>query len=280
MLRIFAIGGGGGGGGGRRGAVSTLAVGGGGGASGTLFLDDFPIEQFLGSSALQITIGAGGGGGAGGAADSTSGSIGTAGGDTVIYLSGFPNIFLNVKGGPAGSGGTNSVGTGGTNRNSQVFRALTSSGGSGGAGRSGSFGFNTFPETSLGLCGGAGGGAIDSSNNAWAGNSITAKATSATSAILLNAGIVQGSVVAEGGPINSATGPAQTPTSISTESPTRYGAGFGGAGGGAGRTTAATNGGNGVRSGGGGGGGPSRNGFAAGAGGRGGDGYVLIMAWG
>ena len=278
VIRIMAIGGGGGGGGGRRGAVGTVAGSGGGGSSGAMQLIDFHVSELASVSALQIIIGSGGTGGPAAAADSTNGTIGADGGATEIRHLGYPNRFIFAAGGVGGGAGTTAGGLGGLAYSCNVHKC-SSTGGSGTAGRTTSFGLTVSPQSNSGLCGGAGGGGVDATNAGWAGNNVNSKTASGSISGVLNPSLVFNTAVATGGAVNSAAGPTPTPQEA-TDNPSRFGPGFGGAGGGAGTTQAATNGGSGVRGGGGGGGGGSRNGFAAGAGGRGGDGYVCIWVWG
>ena len=274
----MAIGGGGGGGGGRRGAVGTVAGSGGGGSSGAMQLIDFHVSELASVSALQIIIGSGGTGGPAAAADSTNGSLGTDGGATEVRHLGYPNRFITVAGGVAGGAGTTSGGVGGVAYGCNIHKC-SSTGGNGTAGRTSSFGQTAITNSFSGLCGGAGGGGVDAANVGYAGGFVTTKGVAGNISGVFNPSLLGGAAIASGGAVNSAAGPTPTPEAA-TDNPSRFGPGFGGAGGGAGTTQAATNGGNGVRGGGGGGGGGSRNGFAAGAGGRGGDGYVCIWAWG
>jgi len=277
FVRIMAISGGGGGGGGRRGAAATIAGSGGGGSSGSMILQDFHVSEFNGATTLTVIIGAGGTGGAAATADSTNGSAGNAGGATEVRLGDSINKFMYVPPGQAGGAGTTAGGSGGTALSCIIFESTGSSGVSGGAGRTASFALPVSPSLQNGLCGGAGGGGVDAANVGYAGNNVNAKTLSGNIIGISNPNV--SGAVATAGAVNSAAGPTQTPQ-YSTDNPSPFGPGFGGAGGGAGTTQAATNGGNGVRGGGGGGGGGSRNGFAAGAGGNGGNGYVCIWAWG
>jgi len=278
VRRITAMGGCGVGGGGRSGAAATIAGSGGGGASGAMQLIDFHVSELASVSALQIIIGSGGTGGPAAAADSTNGTAGSGGGATEVLHLGYPNRFIVAAPGVGGGAGTTAGGSGGVAYACNIHKC-SSTGGSGTAGRTASFGVTAIVQANSGLCGGAGGGGVDAANVGYAGNNVNPKGAAGSASSISNPALITGTAVATGGAVNSAAGPTPTPQAA-TDNPSQFGPGFGGAGGGAGTTQAATNGGNGVRGGGGGGGGGSRNGFAAGAGGRGGDGYVCIWAWG
>jgi hypothetical protein len=122
--------------------------------------------------------------------------------------------------------------------------------------------------------GGAGGGGVSSGDAVGNGGPIS---TSASTAIAIsNPDYVRNQTLIAGGVGDNAT----------TRSPhrytlfTKYSPGVGGVGGGGGSLTTANNGQDGYRGGGGGGGGGARNGITTGNGGKGGDGYVVIAAFG
>lgn len=279
-LYIFAVGAGGGGGGGRRAATSASAGGGGGGGGGAqIYLHYLLDDVVVPGSQLNVVIGAGGSGGAGGSADNTNGNAGTAGGDTYIKLNNRAGFLAYAVGGNLGSGGTTSGGAAGAARGSIYFHIYgVLHGGAGSAGSLGTKGTNysilSARASGLTWHGGSGGGGFTTPSSVAAGTDIiagTSTSISFVNPILLNSS--SGSIVMAGGTADGGVGTSSYRHILGRLTP-----GIGGAGGGGGNTVGAGVGGNGYRGSGGGGGGGSKVGFAAAAGGKGGNGYVCIVA--
>jgi hypothetical protein len=255
---ILWAGGGGSGSGGRQ--ATSVGRGGGSGGSGGGF-----IIQRLAASELNatetVTVGAGGTGGASVTIDSTTGTPGTAGGDT---------NFKNWKalGGNRGLGGF----TANNSQSAAVAGYLynqNQANGNGGAGLVGigqAGGGNSFIITFS--CGGAGGGGAAASGTTNVNGANGGGRTVST----------HGNMTAlAGGSAGTSAGVAPTAGSNST---TYYGGGTGG-GSGAYRTGVAGMAGaaGGWPSGGGGGGSGADNGFASGSGAAGGKGYAVIITY-
>lgn len=277
----------GGGGGGGAGFAATVArQGGGGGGGGSASHVSFILPAIICPETLYMYIGAGGSGG------TTSGQSGTAGNVTTITL--YPentlnNTLLLTGGGSSGGGGTNAGGgTAGTGATVSLVTTSTrfpqfifsargdanaSIGLSGDPGTAGGFnrvaGISNPIDTSAGkfILGGVGGGGMgDAADPVYAGGSHTA-----TSPIWIESVLSGGVAAARNG---------QQGTLIQDR---RLGGFFvlGGTGGatttGAAAETAGA-GGPGILGSGGGGGGSAYIGSTQGAGGKGGDGFVLITA--
>jgi hypothetical protein len=294
-----------GGGGGARQGSAVNTYGGGGGGGGSLNSAYYLVESLgiSGESApgpgapsarpgawgktLTVVIGAGGTGGAGGASDTSNGSPGGRGGDSWVFVTGSrfsSNGMISAYGGanyssPFGGGGTTTTGAGGTPASVSVAPLIN---GLSSAQTSTTYSWNGTSSSvfqnassitvySIGNNGGAGGGGIRNDNVAFNGGGIS-YFSGQTISVVSNP-LISGVSIKTGGSANSAA-PSYLPTSFYAA----YGHGFGGAGGGSGTSTNGSNGEDGWRGGGGGGGGASRNGFIAGNGGKGGDGYCLIVA--
>jgi hypothetical protein len=225
-------------------------------------------------STLDILIGAGGTGGPARTTDNTANGSATSGGSTLVRFPGQTTPLMNANGGGPSTG--NAGGTGGFGIvsfiNAISIAASTGNGVSGGSSST----TNKSVANLTGI-GGAPGGGISATNFAYSGGSVGQDTSnSPIGAVQIRSGtnILTGSTANSGLP-----GP-----SANVIGGYHYGSAFmhgvGGAGSGSGATIDAAEGGNGYRGGGGGGGGASRNGFLSGAGGKGGDGYVCIWAWG
>ena len=254
VLRIpTLIGGGGGGGSGRRGASGTARTGGGGGAGGARFAGEFPADflRSLGAE-LTLTIGAGGAGGASIATDNTNGANGSVGGYSEIAIGG--NLFLSVRGSFGGNGGRSAFVAAGGVCNSRG----TWLGGSGASANAD----GTVPSTYIytpGACGGGG-----------AGGGIRTSDLAHYRGLGGGAGLT-GTYADQAYPGDPA---GKTLDGI----PTYHQPGVGGGGGASEVAAPAGMGGAGqCPGGGGGGGGASSNGYASGAGGKGGDGLAVLI---
>ncbi len=252
-LDFLMCGGGSGGGSGRRGAAASARFGGGGGSPGNWNLGSLRVSLL--TSPLSVVVGAGGTGGAAVTADSTSGNVGSTGGDT--SLSNGATTYAIAKGNTGGSGGTASAGTGAGVTTNLTLRPVGSGGassttGSAASGQSGTAGS------------GGGGGGIDASDVIRSGGSGGQGSLAAPTATSGGTAGTSGATGGNGG----------TPSNTDFQS-----GGSGGGGGGSSITTTAGSGGNGSRGGGGGGGGASVNGQTSGAGGNGGDGFIHLTVW-
>jgi len=248
LVRVRAIGGGGGGGSGRLGGTPTYS-GGSGGAGGASSEEVFNAAGL--TSTVTVTVGVGGAGGAGQTTTFTDGNPGVSGG-----VSSFGS-YLKANGGPAGAGGnmgSPATPTGGAGQYN---------GGDGGL--SGPFAGQPGGTAVLGGSGGGGGGSTDGSSVSYLGG-----AGGTLSYYGDNSGATGGS------------GPGVAGGAGYTAGATTYTNGGGGGGGAYGHTTSAGgNGGAGGLYGGGGGGGGSANNtkIISGAGGKGGDGMVLVITY-
>lgn len=304
-LFLFAVGGGGGGAGGWRSATNGSG-GGSGGMAGNIVLTEISTKMFAGVQTLNIIIGSGGTGGAGSASNGASPSDGGSGGATQIWISGRKSYFISAAGSQHGrspgspTGGTSQAPSGQSVGMSLLFGVpftalatpiafTASSNGYNNKGAQGgwnSVGSSVVINSPYG-CGGAGGGAVNSSTGvATAGGAIRilnptsdfdTSLTKEVISFMTDTKYAQGDTVYSGGAINTATAPLDATELICSEC--MFSAGFGGAGGGAGASTSANNGAKGYRGGGGAGGGGSKA-VTAGNGGAGGNGYVKIITIG
>ena len=273
-LIIFAIGAGGGGGGGGTRASGNPQSGGGGGAQGAIVVTDFQnIEDLGANTTLSVVIGAGSAGGLGASSDNTAGSSSAdTAGTTTITVTGKPGVLICCLGGGNGGGGTNGAPSASTAR-SGFINGITSTavaivGSSSGTGTS----VNVLNMRYC--CGAQGGGlgiGVDGIVSTTSGGSITPGISSST--YVGNPNFI--TTVYTGG---SLTAPLVTPVNSTHQVHGKMSPGYGGPGGGSGVTVGGQNGGKGYRGSGGGGGGCCLNGFGAGTGGRGGNGYVCIVA--
>ena len=162
FVEVYCIGGGGGGGGGRR-ESAAVGDGGGGGAGGGYSVKSFQADALNATETVTVGAGGGGGTGAGAGVGDLDGSIGTAGGDTSFGTT----TLLVAKGGSAGTAGVDGGGgtsSGGALANGEIKEA----GGDGGAGEPA----GTVPvSTATGMSprGGGGGGEENTSSVAGAG---------------------------------------------------------------------------------------------------------------
>lgn len=255
LVEVLVFGGGGGGGSGRRGAAGTVRCAGGAGGGGgwtraLLNAADLPAS-------CPIFVGAGGLGGSSFAvADNSNGVVGGSGGSSVFndVTPGATTVpRVRAGGGAPGAGGTN-AGAGGGGGGFALW-----GGGAGAAAQAAGFNGVTGSDTAGPAGGGSGGGvtATDVATSAGSGgvNSTLDQTRAAAGTVLLGAG--------EDGRATLSMGP-----------------GNGGGGGGASILGAAGAGGaGGLYGGGGGGGGASLNGFAVGAGGKGGDGAAFVITY-
>jgi hypothetical protein len=276
FLYVFAVSGGGGGSAGGRTASLNIARGGNGGGAGTIFHDLLFAPSIGGpGTVLEITIPAGGSGSAGVTLDTTNSSVGTAGGNLEIKIAGQPGYLIKLNGGLGANGSASSTAV--NNQVGIVFKHRTTrtfASGVGGAATPQDIGTQVHIE-----CGGAGGGGIDTGNNASAGANIWFSDRFGFNSMLMNPTLgVRRSrsaislVGLTGGAINSNAASQQFHIFD------RFSPGYGGVGGGSSTTQTGGTGGYGWRGSGGGGGGASRNGFISGRGGDGGNGYCVIMA--
>ncbi len=256
---------GGGGGSGARQATTSARGGGSGGAGGSFCKMDLIASSI--TSPVTIVVPAGGAGGAAVTANTTNGNAGTPGGHAQ-----FGNLIAHL-----GSGGTGGSTTGGSaaGQRSSLWGFATvagvNSGAGGAAGAGGSSGTITPGAHFIPSSGGGGAGQL-------ANNTTSALGGNAASKGAAGANIVSGwNVVISGG--LGGSNPGTAPTNGNNGTTTLFG---GGGGGGGGYTTAIAGqaGANGNFPGGGGGGGSaSDNGFNSGAGGQGGNGLVIVVAW-
>jgi hypothetical protein len=245
-----------GGGSGRRGAASTIRCGGGGGASGGQ-LKDFYIPATLFGANWSLGIPTAGVGGAAVTTDSTNGNNGgsaTPSNNTIFQTA--AGALCLVTGGDVGYGGTATTGaastyTGGGFTAPGVVGAAASTTGGPGVSNGPQYGFS-------GPAGGSSGGGITSGNVAGAGAAGATNTYFAATGIGA-AGVVDGAVPTGGAPIagipgNGAGSGAASITKAAQAGANALGYGVGGSGGGA-----------------------SLNGFASGAGGNGGLGFVRLI---
>ena len=256
FFTIEAMGGGNGGGSGRQGAPGTIRCGGGGGAGGSLTRKTVSRAEVLAmypNGQVTCNVGAGTLGGAAQTNPDTNGN--PAGGTTFLNSTYFGNLVHARAGSTPAGGGTTNSGTAGTGGPGD-FTATTGAG----ASASGLVGNTGFVTTAGGAPAGSGGGitAANVPSNGGGGSSPTS---------------VRNSGGGQGGAAPGGHGTQGVPTRPGAQGP--------GAGGGASSVTGP--GGNGAdgldgSGSGGGGGGASTNGFPSGAGGRGGCGYLRVIA--
>lgn len=287
-VNIYLVSAGGGGGSGARGAASTFRGGGGGGAGGKCLYATQSADAF--GATVSVTVGAGGNGGAARTTNSIGGNSGSTGGTSTFGV-------YTLGGGNAGGGGTtaaaNNNGYSATlpNGSEVYFPPL--------------FYYKTYLATSgaetganVGIAaGGAYNGTAQQSyegKNGWlsAGGGFGAYRTAANTAIGATSGGVSGDLIRP----PQTTAPETFTTKMFQATAATQGqngtsafytngmiistsGGGGGAVGDAAGTIAGGAGGDGGRASGGGGGGSSTNGANSGAGGKGGDGFVLIITW-
>jgi len=277
-LQVVCVGAGAGGGGGQSSAINTLRNGGGGGGGGSIAIAWFESSS-LTTSSYTIQVGGGGAGGAGG--NSSIGSEGTAG-DNSFFRSGSSTILVQGSGGLAGA----PYNIGGEFQSSfipNLFYQLVGS--RGGNGNTSPIFNNATPlysfNGSIGTGGGGGGGNITSINAAQNGATGSAVFKNGQLVFTGSAGTANGGN-GQNGVNNFINGLILAGFSSSLYS-SSFGVGTPGHGGAA-SDSISTNGGNGgsgsIGCGGGGGGAVTSGGVArAGNGGRGGDGYVLLIAY-
>jgi hypothetical protein len=286
-LSIYLVGAGGGAGGGRNSALGTAAFGAGGGGAGVTLQGYFPLAQLglVENDGLLVVIGKGGNGGTGSSVSNTNGTTGSAGGASRIYklsnsfnvaTSNFQGILLQAIGGSASGGATNTAGFGAGN-NSNSVNGISFSGNFSPNGINTSSGFTNIPNMLNYVLNGLGGGGIDTagvaSHSGKARTLSTATGFLQTNPLLAQSFVEFGFVAAQTNGLSS-----QEVMLGATMWGGKYGYGWFGGGGGGGSTANAGNGGEGWRGSGGGGGGGCLAGFKAGDGGKGGNGYCLIVA--
>jgi hypothetical protein len=258
MVQVWIYGSGGGGGSGARYATTSARSGGGGGGGAGMFYGVFPADTF--GATVTVVVAPGATGGAARTTDSSGGNNGSAGSSSSFG-------FLSARGGNNGSGGTTTGGTAGVaaislcfNHSFAGFAAGNGSTSNGGNGVLTSFGIYLTPT-------GGGGGAGSIAN-------LTATRPGG------NGGNLQSGVQGNTFTVVGGSGGTDTtvPATNGTNSTIHTYAGTGGGGGYYVNNVAGGNGGDGGwPGGGGGGGGASNNGFASGAGGKGANGYVLVI---
>lgn len=256
---------GGGGGSGARLATTSARGGGSGGAGGAFCKMDLIASSI--TSPVTIVVPAGGAGGAAVTANSTNGNAGSPGGHAQ-----FGNLIAHL-----GSGGTagSTLGGSAAGQRSSLWGFATVAGVNSGTGSAAGAGGNSGTITPgahfIPSSGGGGAGQLANNTTAASGGNGASKGAA-------GANIVSGwNVVISSG--LGGSNPGTAPTNGNNGTTTLFG---GGGGGGGGYTTAIAGqaGANGNFPGGGGGGGSaSDNGFNSGAGGQGGNGLVIVVAW-
>jgi hypothetical protein len=270
---IYVCGAGGGGGSGITITYTYNRSGGGGGGGGALTIINTP--SYLLPETLYIQVGAGG---AGGPAISPSASGTTGGTSYLCYYpsTSTPNLIVQSNGGGGGGGGqSNAASTGGAGgtafSNPSIFSYSSTSGASGIGDGAGSAGSNFIPNTSC-IFGGASGGGVS--------NSSTSPGTNGGNIInsdlfnQINGGI------STGYPVTANSTPGGIGYLIKKPFTSISGAG-GGSVGGINTAFSAGAGGSAIFGAGGGGGGmySANSGLRNGAGGKGGDGFVIIIGY-
>lgn len=241
MMFLALCGGGGGGGSGRRGAAASARSGGSGGGAPAMVRLMVPKEDWTG--ALEIFIGAGGAGGAAVTVNDTNGNAGLTGGASVLRISG--QTYVKANSGNPGVGGTNAA----VAASAQAFWDAPAQGSS----QTSVTGSLSQQYASGANSPGCNGGSISTADavlgfqtpGAQPGYTLTLPSVSGADGV----GSRRGTVF------------------FST----------GGVGGAAATTVNAGTGGDGIYGSGGGGGGAALNGFDSGAGGRGGDGWAIVI---
>lgn len=257
VLRVpCLVGGGGGGGGGRRGAAGTVRTGGGSGAGAARSTGVFDAAALRAiGPELTVVIGAGGAAGASAAADNSNGGGGGGGGESAILIGAVKLTF-------AAQGYS---GTGGTTGSPPGVRGPVGIGGEwpGGVGASsandGGTGADVAGSPTGGASGGGAGSGLTTANVSRAGD---------PGGYALYRGIYRA---------NGGTNPGGDGETKAGE-PLLPAPGAGGGGGASAVGAPGGNGGDGQQpGGGGGGGGASENGYASGAGGKGGAGLAVLI---
>jgi hypothetical protein len=289
-LSIYLVGAGGGAGGGRNSALGTNAFGAGGGGGGVVIQGYYPLVQ-LGlqeNDGLFVVIGRGGSGGTGSSTTNTNGTNGSPGGASRIFKistsfnypsSNSQGILFQVGGGAQSGGATNGGGFGAGN-NSNLINGILIAPNFAPGGISVTTASTNIPSFLNFALNGLGGGGV---------NTLGVACHSFKVRTLSNAfGILQSNPLLNHGFVDFGFVPEHTnglnARQIVTGYPEttmwggKYGYGWFGGGGGGGSTANAGNGGDGWRGSGGGGGGGCLAGFKAGDGGKGGNGYCLIIA--
>lgn len=263
LVVITGCGGAGGGGSGRRGATST-ARGGGGGGGGASIQQSYYLASLFNNNDV-IVVGAGGAGGAAIAVNDTNGNNGVDGTNTSVTGTGGVGVVYNAIAGAKGLGGTTAGGTGGAAGFVLPDNMSHGDGGAGGAAGAAVAGGSTTVSAGF-ACNGAGGGG---GGGITSGNAATAAAAGGSSVSTFVAAGAAG-----------ATTPSVGSPGTSVANSLWAGAGGGGGGANATATTGARTGGaGGTPGGGGGGGGAALNTANSGAGGKGGDGFVIILTY-
>lgn len=270
FVSIFCLGSGGGGGGGMPGTATTARRGGGGGGSGGFSLGTFSASQL--PDLLYMNVGIGGTAGAGGAA-ATNGGAGA-----LSYVSVQPNntaINILLASGTIAATGGNSGGNGGnagvasTIWNGNILNALglatTTAGTNGGAGAISVAATSITPTTIV--CGGPSGGNTSTAAAFAGGNVVGSGFLNTISGGALGSGANAGGDGSDGFLPNLSSPNKNMPTFFTA-----------GSGGGASVSGQGGNGGGGSYGCGGGGGGAGFTNLV-GAGGKGGDGLIVITAW-
>jgi hypothetical protein len=267
QVEIFLFGGGGGGGSGRRGAASSARYGGGGGATGGVYINKIDAASL--DSTENIWIGAGGNGANIQTTDNTNGANGFVGQPSFIGGTGTENTAkIIAPRGAAGAGGRNTSNGSGQATPQSIYGVYATS--NYGSQTANANGFTTTATYNMKpLTAGAYGGGIDTANNRFQGSGIVNRTLSITSSLY---NILGGNLAGENG----------IDGTVDFNNPNFIIMSIGGTGGASGDTDGTIpggKGGNGAICCGGGGGGASTNGTPSGAGGRGGDGFCMIITY-
>ena len=278
FVYMFLIGGGGGGGSGAGSAALATNEGGNGGGSSSITTGIFPSNLLPDTLYIQVGVGGSGGSGVTGASNGNPGLSGTISYVSILPTTGSSNVILasgSVGAGGGGGGGTITVGSGGVSftrtlgSSTGILNYLgtieSNTGQSSTDNTSGAIGVSVTP--SFPVTAGAGGGGV---------NAGVIRAGGSISSLGL---IPQISGGTNGGDGNNGFSNVLPSSSSSLQFPVYF---TGGAGGSSSvSSTIAGRGGNGsYGSGGGGGGSISKSDpKTSGAGGRGGDGLVIINCW-
>jgi hypothetical protein len=274
-LLVICVGAGGGGGSGRCGPPSTNRLGGGGGGGGAITFVRFPTSTL--PATCSITIGSAGNSGSAIGPTTTTGIVGSTGGNTTFTSGsgGGTVTFVSATGGGGGSGGGTGPGAGGVGGStvSTIARGPWTLGGAAGGGTAGTTqgldGVAGLLGTN-GAGGGGGGGGIDATNISRVGGSGSG---------IFYYGVTSGSA-AGGATIlgsNGTNGVNNIGKSLLMVSGSDTFFGVGSAGSGAGPGGIGGNGGN--YGAGGGGGGATTTGSLSGPGGRGGSGLCILVEY-
>ena len=264
-IKVWLWASGGGGGSGRRGATVTARAGGSGGSGGSFCQMDLVASSL--TSPVTIVVPAGGAGGAAVTVDNSNGNPGGIGAHAK-----FGNLLAYQ--GSAGPAGTTAAASTATQRSSLYgFGQITGSvSGGGQTGPGGIGGTINSAGHFIAASGGGGAGQNASVTSSTNGGNGGVKASASANLVSGWDGLVTTGL---GG-----TNPSTPPTSGTNNGTTTLFGGGGGGGGGYATGLVGQAGAVGLQPGGGGGGGSaSDNGFNSGAGGRGGDGMVIVVAW-